>query len=136
MNFVNFLKLYLIALPVFFIIDMIWLGAVARGFYKKYLGHLMRSQFNWAAAIIFYLIFIAGIIVFVVIPAKTAGSPVKAVWMGLLFGLITYATYDLTNLATIKQWPVIVTIVDIGWGMVLSASVGIITYGISQAFNV
>lgn len=136
MNFMNFLKLYLIALPVFFIIDMIWLGLIARRFYGKHLGFLMRPQVNWIAAILFYLIFIAGILIFVVIPAKADGSAIKAVWLGLAFGLVTYATYDLTNLATIKQWPLVVTVVDLIWGMVLSASVGFLTYVISKALKV
>ncbi len=131
----NFFKLYLIALPVFFIIDMIWLGLIARGFYNKHLGFIMRPQVNWIAAIVFYLIFIAGVVIFVVMPAKADASAVKAVWMGLLFGLVTYATYDLTNLATIKQWPLVVTVVDLIWGMVLSASVGFLTYVISRALR-
>lgn len=131
----NFFKLYLIALPVFFIIDMIWLGLIARGFYNKHLGFLMRPRPNWTAAIVFYLIFIAGILIFVVMPAKADGSAIKAVWLGLAFGLVTYATYDLTNLATIKQWPLVVTVVDLIWGMVLSASVGFLTYMISKALK-
>jgi uncharacterized membrane protein len=126
----------MIALPVFFIIDMIWLGLIARRFYGKHLGFLMRPQVNWIAAILFYLIFIAGILIFVVMPAKADGSAVKAVWLGLVFGLVTYATYDLTNLATIKQWPLVVTVVDLIWGMVLSASVGFLTYVISKALKV
>jgi uncharacterized membrane protein len=131
----TFFKLYLIALPVFFIIDMIWLGLVAKGFYNKHLGFLMRPHVNWIAAVLFYLIFIAGILIFVVIPAKTDGSAVKAIWLGLIFGLVTYATYDLTNLATIKQWPLVVTVVDLIWGMVLSATVGFLTYMISNALK-
>ena len=136
MNFMTFFKLYLIALPVFFIIDMIWLGLIAKGFYGKHLGFLMRPRPNWTAAIVFYLIFIAGILIFVVMPAKADGSAIKAVWLGLAFGLVTYATYDLTNLATIKQWPLVVTVVDLIWGMVLSASVGFLTYVISKALKV
>ncbi len=135
MNFMTFFKLYLIALPVFFIIDMIWLGLIAKGFYGKHLGFLMRPRPNWTAAIVFYLIFIAGILIFVVMPAKADGSAIKAVWLGLAFGLVTYATYDLTNLATIKQWPLVVTVVDLIWGMVLSASVGFLTYVISKALK-
>ncbi len=135
MTIMNFMKLYLVALPVFFIIDMIWLGLIAKGFYQKHLGFLMRPQVNWIPAILFYLIFIAGILIFVVIPAKADGSAVKAVWLGLIFGLVTYATYDLTNLATVKQWPLVVTVVDIIWGMILSASVGFLTYMISKALK-
>ena len=123
-----FIKLYLIALPVFLIIDMIWLVLVAKNFYAKYIGFLMKNDINWIAALVFYLIFIVGLIVFVITPALDKNSWVTALLLGALFGLITYATYDLTNLATIKDWPLIVTIVDLIWGMVLSGSVSLITY--------
>jgi len=123
-----FLKLYLIALPVFFAIDMVWLGLIAKNFYFKHIGFLMTPNVNWKAAIIFYLLFIVGTVLFVIQPALEQKSWVHALLYGALFGLITYATYDLTNLATIKNWPLIVTIVDLIWGMVLSASVSTITY--------
>jgi uncharacterized membrane protein len=123
-----FLKLYAIALPVFFVIDMIWLGLVAKGFYQQQIGFLMKTNINWVAAIIFYLLFIAGLIVFVVTPAIDKNSWMVALGLGALFGLITYATYDLTNLATVKDWPLLVTIVDLLWGMTLAASVSVITY--------
>jgi len=131
-----FLKLYCIALPVFFGIDMIWLGFIAKNFYRKHLGYLMRNQVQWPAAIGFYLLFIAGIIFFAVIPAQQAGSTGKAALYGILFGLITYATYDLTNLATIKDWPLIVTIVDLCWGMVLCGSVSVLTYIIASSLKI
>lgn len=123
-----FLKLYAIALPVFFAIDMIWLGLVAKNFYQKQIGYLMTPNVNWAAAIIFYLLFIVGLIVFVIEPALKIQSWNHAVLYGALFGLITYATYDLTNLATLTNWPMMVTIVDLMWGTVLAASVSTITY--------
>ena len=123
-----FTKLYLIALPVFFIIDMIWLVLVARRFYKEQIGFLMRPDINWTAAIVFYLLFIAGLVVFVVSPAVDRQSWKHALMYGAFFGLITYATYDLTNLATLKDWPVFMTIVDLIWGMVLSAAVSLLTY--------
>lgn len=123
-----FLKLYFIALPVFFAIDMVWLGLVARNFYAKHIGFLMTPNVNWAAAIIFYLLFIVGAVVFVIQPALIQKSWIHALLFGALFGLITYATYDLTNLATVKDWPLIVTIVDLIWGMTLSALVSVISY--------
>lgn len=125
-----FLKLYLITLPIFFLIDMLWLGFFAKNFYAKHLGFLMTKNIVWPAAIIFYLIFITGLILFVITPALEKSSLLHALIFGALFGLITYATYDLTNLATIKDWPVIVTIVDLIWGMGLSAAVSIIVYAI------
>ena len=123
-----FTKLFLIALPVFFVIDMVWLVVVAKDFYRKQIGFLMKPDIIWYAAIIFYLLFIAGLITFVISPAVEKHSWTHALFFGALFGLITYATYDLTNLATIKDWPVLVTIVDLIWGMVLSAGVSVITY--------
>lgn len=123
-----FFKLYCIALPIFFAVDMIWLGVVAKNFYANQIGLLMKANVNWAAAILFYLLFIAGIVVFVVAPALDKGSWTHALLFGALFGLITYATYDLTNLATLKDWPLLVTVVDLIWGMVLAASVSTATY--------
>jgi uncharacterized membrane protein len=123
-----FIKLYLIALPVFFAIDMIWLGLVAKTFYREQIGFLMKSDINWAAAIIFYLLFIAGLVLFVIVPAYEKGSWSHALSYGAIFGLITYATYDLTNLATLKDWPLTVTIVDLCWGAVLAGSVSTIAY--------
>jgi uncharacterized membrane protein len=118
-----FFKLYGITLPIFFALDMVWLGVVAKPFYSKNIGFLMRADVNWGAAILFYLLFIAGLVLFVITPAVEKGSWMRALGYGALFGLITYATYDLTNLATLKGWPVIVTVVDLGWGMVLAGAV-------------
>jgi len=123
-----FIKLFLIALPVFFMIDMVWLVLVAKKFYNEQIGFLMKPDINWFSAILFYLLFIVGLIIFVIIPSIEKHSWTHALFLGALFGLITYATYDLTNLATIRDWPVLVTIVDLAWGMVLSASVSVISY--------
>ena len=127
-----FIKLYLIALPTFFAIDMVWLVLVAKHFYQKQIGFLMRTDINWFAAIIFYLFFIAGLIVFVINPAVVRHSWLHALLFGAFFGFITYATYDLTNLATIRDWPLLVTVVDLIWGSVLAASVSVVTYFIAN----
>ena len=132
MSYIQFLYLYLCTVPVFFLIDMLWLGVVAKGFYQQHLGYLI-GPINWPAAIIFYLLFIVGIIIFAVAPALETQSLIKAVVLGALFGLFTYATYDLTNLATIKDWPLIVVFVDIIWGMVLSGSVAAVSFIIGRA---
>jgi len=124
-------KLYLIALPVFFAIDMVWLGLVAKGFYRRQIGSLMRESVGWPAAIAFYLLFILGLVVFVVAPAMDDGSWLRALLLGALFGLIAYATYDLTNLATLRGWPLTVTVVDLIWGAALAATVSVATYGIA-----
>lgn len=130
-----FLKLYAIALPVFFVIDMIWLGLVAKDFYRGQIGFLMKTDFNWIAAILFYLLFIGGLIFFVIAPAVEKKSWMDALLIGALFGFMTYATYDLTNLATLKDWPLTVTIVDLAWGTMLAASVSTVTYFIAQKFG-
>lgn len=126
-----FLKLYAIALPVFFAIDMVWLGLVAKDFYRAQIGSLMKIDINWIAGITFYLLFIVGLVFFVIAPAVERGSWLYALSIGAFFGLITYATYDLTNLATLKDWPLAVTFVDMAWGSLLGASVSIATYFIA-----
>ena len=127
-----FIKLFLIALPVFLAIDMIWLVLVAKKFYQQQIGILMRPDINWLAAIVFYLLFIIGLVTFVISPAVEKQSWIHALLYGALFGLITYATYDLTNLATIKDWPLLVTVVDLVWGTVLASSISVITYVIAN----
>lgn len=131
-----FLKLYLIAFPVFLVIDMVWLVVVAKNFYAKQIGFLMAKNPNLYAAMIFYLIFIAGLIVFVITPALDKKMWSQALLAGAFFGLVTYATYDLTNLATLRDWPLVITIVDLVWGMVLSASVSVITYFVALKFGI
>lgn len=127
-----FIKLYFITLPVFFAIDMVWLGLVARNFYREQIGFLMAADFNWPAAIVFYLLFIGALIFFVISPAVEKKMWFDALFRGALFGLVTYATYDLTNQATVKGWPVLVTIVDLAWGTTLSASVSLVSYFIAE----
>lgn len=124
--------LYLLTIPVFFLIDMFWLGLVAPKFYKAQIGHLM-GEVNWIAAIIFYLVFIVGIVFFAVYPALQEGSLMKAILWGAAFGFFTYATYDLTNLATLRDWPVLVVVVDIIWGTVLTGAVAAGSYLIGRA---
>ena len=123
----QFGKYYLIALVVFVILDAIWLGIISRTLYSKYLGYIMTESPNWIAAIIFYLLFIVGIIVFVVFPGMEEKNILVSLGKAALFGLVTYATYDLTNLATIKSWPIQITIIDLIWGTFLSSIVGVTT---------
>lgn len=123
-----YLKLYIATLIAFFAIDMLWLGLVARTFYQRHLGFLMAPHPNWLAAIVFYLLFVVGIVVFVVVPGLKADSLKTTLLLAALFGLITYATYDLTNLATIKNWPVLITVVDMIWGTVLSVLVSFASF--------
>jgi uncharacterized membrane protein len=130
-----FIRLFLIALPTFIVIDMVWLVLVAKKFYNEQLGFLMRPDIGWTAAILFYLIFIAALVVFVITPAVEKHSWIHAIVYGAFFGLVTYATYDLTNLSTLKDWPIAVTIVDLIWGMVLASSISVITYLISARIS-
>ena len=129
---IYYLKLYIATLIAFFAIDMAWLGLVARTFYRQHLGYLMAPNTNWLAAIIFYLLFLVGLLVFVVVPGLEANSLKMTLVRAALFGLITYATYDLTNLATVKDWPVILTIVDMTWGTVLSVAVSYVSFVVGK----
>ncbi len=124
----HFIKMYVVAIVVFFLVDMLWLGVVARDFYREQLGDMMKTNINWLAAISFYLLFIAALVFFVINPAMEKGSWHYALLAGAFFGLVTYATYDLTNLATLKDWPVKMTIIDLIWGTVLGASTSTISY--------
>jgi uncharacterized membrane protein len=119
---------YGVSVPVFFMVDMIWLGVIARGFYRKALEPLLTPNINWTAAIIFYLLFLVGILIFALLPGMEKRSLVYTVGMAALFGLISYATYDLTNLATLRDWPLMLSIVDMMWGSFLSASTAGLTY--------
>jgi uncharacterized membrane protein len=127
-----YIKLYFATLAVFFVIDLVWLSLVARGFYQKQLGFLMSPSPKWFAAILFYLLFVVGLLMFVVVPGLEAGSLGTTLLRAAFFGLITYATYDLTNLATVKNWPVLITVVDLGWGTTLSVIVSLLSFLIGR----
>ncbi len=118
----TFLNHYILTFLVFLGLDAVWLGTVAPGFYQDQIGFLMAKNPVWAAAGIFYLLFVVGIVVFVVTPAVQQSSIRSAAWKGGLFGLVTYATYDLTNLATVEGWPLLVTAVDLVWGTFVSTA--------------
>jgi len=104
---------------------MVWLGLVAKNLYQKYLGDFLSDKVNWTAAFIFYLLFVIGVSIFAIYPAVNKDSVFHAIIMGALFGFFTYATYDMTNLATLKGWPVPIVIIDIIWGSVLTALVSL-----------
>ena len=123
---------YVLTFAVFFIIDMAWLGFVAKDIYKKYLGNLLSDNVNWAAAIIFYLLFVVGIFIFAIMPSVDKNSLQSAIILGALFGFFTYATYDLTNLATLKDWSLTIVFIDIIWGAVLTSIVSTAGFYIVQ----
>lgn len=114
----SFGKTYLFTLIPFLVLDAIWLGLVAPSFYKSQIGHLMADSPNFLAAGIFYLLYVAGMVVFV---TGREGTLKETILRGAFFGFIAYATYDLTNLATFQGWPLLVTVVDLIWGTFLSA---------------
>jgi len=132
---IYYLKLYLLTIPVFFAVDLLWLGVLAKNFYQNSLSHLLSPAVNWPAALLFYLMYIIGIIVFAVRPGLEEASLTRAAAWGALFGFFTYATYDLTNLATLRDWPLRVVFVDIAWGTLLCTLVSGMSYLIGRWLN-
>lgn len=126
---------YLLTTIVFFAIDLLWLGIIAKNLYSKYLGDFLADQVNWTAALIFYLLFIIGIFVFAIMPAVEKNELQYAIIYGALFGFFTYATYDLTNLATLKNWPLTIVFIDMAWGAFLSGSVATAGFFITRYFS-
>jgi len=126
---------YFLMAVVFLAIDLFWLGVIAKNFYQRQLGRFFSDRVNWTAAGIFYFLFILGAMIFAVHPAVAQDSVIRAIIFGVLFGLFTYATYDLTNLATLKDWPVPIVIVDIIWGMVLCGTISAFGFGVSKWLN-
>lgn len=130
----NNLILYGITTVIFFAIDMLWLGVIAKNLYRQKLGFILSEQVNWAAAIVFYLIYIGGILFFAVLPAMKEMNWQTALLNGAILGGLCYATYDLTNMATIAKWPLDIVIIDIVWGMVLTGSVATLSYFAAAKF--
>lgn len=123
---------YLAALVTLALLDALWLGVVAREFYKAHLGQLLLEQPLWWAAILFYLIHAGGVAVFAVPPAMAAGTWKAAVLYGALFGLCVYAAYDFTNLATLRGWPMVVSLVDLAWGAAVTAAATLVAFLVVQ----
>lgn len=128
----NLIKLYLLSLPIFFAIDLFWLGVIAKDLYKEQIGHLMSPEIRWGAALSFYFLYLFGLVFFAIAPAIKESSWSQALLHGALFGLICYATYDLTNLATLMKWPLKIVYYDLVWGTFVSALVSGITYWIGK----
>ena len=118
----TWVKRYLLTLVILLALDALWLGVIAPPFYRSQIGFLMAPSPNWGAAGLFYLLFVAGLLVFVVAPGLESGTLSRAAWRGAFFGLVAYATYDLTNLATLDRWPLLLTVVDMAWGATLCAA--------------
>ena len=124
----QFFKTYIVVFVVFMVVDMLWLGILAKKLYRDQIGFLLKSDVNWTAAIVFYLLYVVGLIVFVVEPAILRASASYALFAGMFFGFVTYATYDLTNLATMKDWPLSITLIDMAWGTTLGGLTSYIGY--------
>ena len=131
----GFLKLYGVSLVAFIVLDALWLGLIARSFYREQLGDLLRPDPRWGAALLFYGLFVVGIVVLVTMPALERGSLVRAAGLGALFGLVTYAAYDLTNLAVLRDFPAVVAVVDLAWGATISATVASLGYLAGRALG-
>lgn len=129
---VRYIVLYLITLVFFFAIDLTWLGLVAKNLYKEKLGFILSPDVNWPAAITFYLIYILGILYFAALPAIDAQSLSTAIIRGAFLGFLCYATYDLTNMATIAKWPLSIVVIDMVWGAVLTGACSVGTFYIAK----
>jgi uncharacterized membrane protein len=115
------LAAYATTLLVMVALDLLWLGVVARPLYQQGIGHLIAERPNVAVAALFYAVFAVGLVVFAIAPRVASAGWYEAAWSGALFGFFAYATYDLTNLATLKSWPLGLSALDMAWGTVLSA---------------
>ena len=135
MSIKKLLICYVLTFAVFFILDMAWLGFIAKDLYKKYLGGFLSEQVNWTAAIIFYILFVVGVFIFAILPSVEKNSLTSAIMLGALFGFFTYATYDLTNLATLKNWPLNIVFIDILWGSLLTGMVSTAGFYIVKYFE-
>ena len=131
---IQYFAAYFFTAATFLSLDLIWLGFVAKDFYFNRIGDLLAQPFNIPAAVIFYLLYIVGIMIFAMHPALSAGSWRTALILGGLFGFFCYATYDMTNLATLKDWSVSLVIVDIIWGTLLTASATTVGYLLTKLF--
>jgi uncharacterized membrane protein len=131
----KYILLYVLTFIVFLAIDAVWLLLISKNLYSKEIGHLMADKALLLPALIFYLLFVVGILIFAVVPGYQAQSLSKTLMLSALFGLMTYATYDLTNLATLRDWPLKITIIDIIWGTTVSTLTGLAGYYIAQLIN-
>jgi uncharacterized membrane protein len=123
---------YVAVLAVLAIGDLVWLSYFARAVFRPTLGPILREEIDWRAAILFYLLYAAGIVIFAVTPALANQSSRQAAIYGLLFGFFAYMTYDVTNFATLNAWTIKLAVMDIGWGAFISGMAGIVGYGATR----
>ena len=120
--------LYAICVVVFFALDFVWLSTATKRVYQPFVGDLLAEQPKLAVAAAFYLAYVVGIIALAVIPGIRDGNVLGALWRGALFGLLAYATYDLTNLATLRGWAWQVSVIDMVWGTSVTSAVAVAGY--------
>jgi uncharacterized membrane protein len=125
------LVLFALTLATFLALDAVWLGVIARKLYSREIGHLLAPNVRWGAAVIFYVLYVTGLLTFVVLP-RADSTPLRVALLGALFGLVAYATYDLTNLATLSRWPMTVTLVDLAWGALATAAASVASRGCAR----
>jgi uncharacterized membrane protein len=116
----KYLAAYGATAVVMIAIDLVWLGLIAKPLYQNGIGHLMADKPNIPVAVVFYLLYALGLMIFAVVPQQSAAGWSRALMIGALFGFFAYATYDLTNLSTLKGWPLSLTLMDIAWGTLVS----------------
>jgi uncharacterized membrane protein len=131
----KYLLSYLAVAGSFVAIDMVWLTLMADRLYRPVLGDILKPQPELGPAAVFYLIYSIGLFGFVVLPAQDGGSQLRVLLFGALFGCVTYATYDLTNQATLRNWSTLLSVADIGWGSVLAAISAVIGYLVAQGLG-
>ena len=124
----SILKLVVLIFPTLVLIDLIWIGVVAQGIYQDQIGYLLNTDIGWIPALLFYLLYSVAVAYFIVLPAIRTGGPLQALYRGLFFGLVAYATYDLTNLATIRDWPLAITLIDMLYGMIVTGIASAMAY--------
>jgi uncharacterized membrane protein len=119
---------YVMTLVAFFVVDMVWLGIMAPRYYRPTMGDIALATVNLPAAATFYVLYPIGLLVFAIYPALKSGSVTTALIYGALFGFFTYASYDLTNLATLRNWTWSLTLIDVAWGTILASASAAITF--------
>lgn len=132
MNTITLLKVFAATGATMLVLDLLWLGVVAKGFYAQHMGSLLRPDVKWVPALLFYLLYVTAVVVFVIMPAAERRSLGRAMGLGAFFGLAAYATYDLTSLALIRDFPMIVVIVDLAWGIALTTAAASVGYAVAR----
>lgn len=132
---VHYIIAFLATALVFFGLDFIWLSKMTGLFYRQHIGHLLLDQPNIPVAAVFYLVYVAGIVYFAVAPALNGGSWTSALISGAILGFVAYGTYDMTNMATLKDWSLAVSVVDMSWGVFLTGTAATAGYFAARLYG-